>query len=303
MLPPRGRFSPITCKGRCPPVSSRRGLSWSLCCSRAAARVWASLRCWGKLSPGTEQACLGGNRGGPSLPPSQSMARPLARSPGRGTLLPTTTLHPLPARASPCPGNEGDGCWSRASAVGLFLFQRWRVRSLHESCQSLWASSGSKLLGLPLGLLGRAHGRWPPRRRAGEVGDARSGKESGAVQAEPPFPPLPPPRGSAPCAARLLPCSPGEGCKQLCQRDVQGWGTPFPSPSHDDRVTAKLQPVSKSTFAPSVCSCGVNPGWAVAVAVFLLRTCHGKNADPGFLSLLPPQRFLLGDRTTRLLLK
>lgn len=114
-------------------------------------------------------------------------------------------------RLVPAARGTGPGVVSRrADAAGLFLFQRRRVRSLHESRQSLRASSGSELLGLSLGLLGRAHGRCPPCRRAGEVRGACSGKESGAVQADPPFPTLPPPRGlcPAPCpGCSLLPGS------------------------------------------------------------------------------------------------
>lgn len=69
----------------------------------------------------------------------------------------------------------------------------------------------------------------------------------------PPFPPCRLPGVSALRLARAVPCSLGQGCKQpLFQRDGQGLETPFPSPSQEDRVTAKTQPVSKSTFAPSV---------------------------------------------------
>lgn len=53
----------------------------------------------------------------------------------------------------------------------LFPFQGWCVWSLHEPSPSLRASSRGKLLGLPLGVLGRAHGGCPAGRGAGQVCD------------------------------------------------------------------------------------------------------------------------------------
>lgn len=118
-------------------------------------------------------------------------------------------------------------------AAGSFLFQGCHIRSLHEPCQSLRAGSGSKLLGLPLGVLGRAHARWAPRRRAGEV-------------------------------------------REVC---------PFPT-----------QRVSDASVLTS------SWGWADAVSVF--RCCKRAWKMPALsFSLLPPQRLLIGDRTTRLFLK
>lgn len=51
----------------------------------------------------------------------------------------------------------------------------------------------------------------------------------------------------------LLPSSIGQGSKQmLLQRGVQGLESPFLSPSHEDRMTAKIQPVSRCTSASSL---------------------------------------------------
>lgn len=79
----------------------------------------------------------------------------------------------------------------------------------------------------------------------------------------------------------------------------QGLGTPLPSPSHEDTVTAVIP------HLPLLHPCPVHRislrlllPWAVPVSL-----CHGRKADPEFLSLLPPQRLLMGDQATRLLLK
>ncbi|XP_039346148.1 aquaporin-8 isoform X2 [Mauremys reevesii] len=45
--------------------------------------------------------------------------------------------------------------------IGAGLAKRRYIWGLHEPCQSFWTSACSKLLGLSLGLLGRAHGSQP----------------------------------------------------------------------------------------------------------------------------------------------
>lgn len=78
--------------------------------------------------------------------------------------------------------------------------------------------------------------------------------------------------------------------------------TSFPSLPREERVTAKIQHASISMCLTvlSVSSRGVNPGsgWH-----WVSDACNSKNADPEFLSFLPLKRFLIGDRTVRLLLK
>lgn len=119
----------------------------------------------------------------------------------------------------PCPTSD---------VADSFLFQRCRVWSLHEPCQSLWASSGGQLLGLSLGLLGRAHDRCPPCQRAGEVGDAAVVKREELCRMRPPISTCPPPQGLCPA-----PCN-----QPLFHGGIQGLEIPSPSPSHEDRATS-----------------------------------------------------------------
>lgn len=86
----------------------------------------------------------------------------------------------------------------RDDAAALFPCQGRRVRSLHEPSPSLRAGSGGKLLGLPLGVLGGAHGGGPPRRGAGQVGDTCSDTGSDRLTLSVPPVLLPPPPGKAP---------------------------------------------------------------------------------------------------------
>lgn len=223
------------------------GSSWSLRCSRLALGIVMLQK---QTVPRHRAAVPGWGPGWskPATHPEQGQTP--GEEPREGYAAASSPVHrPVPAVRGTGPSVVSH----RADAAGLFLFQRWRVRSLHESCQSLRASSGSELLGLSLGLLGRAHGRCPPCRRAGEVRGARSGKESGAVQADPPFPTLPPPRGL--CPAPCPGCSLLPGSRLQAAAFPERWprvGDSFPFSFPGGQGDSKDQPVSKSTFAPSV---------------------------------------------------
>lgn len=207
--------------------------------------------------------------------PPTHRARPPARSPGRGALLPPALCIALSQQRGgqvpvSCPtglmqpvcssfrGGVSGACMNPARAFGPAL-----VANYWDYHWVYWV--GPMVAALLVGVLVRYV--VPAAVRRAEP-----------CRLTPPFPPCRLPGVSAPRPARAVLCSLGQGCKQpLFQRDGQGLETPFPSPSQGDRATAKTN-LSPNPRLLHLCLCGANPGsgWHWAVAGFLMHACNGK---------------------------